>query len=132
MSNITIQYSSRTSDHHWAADTVHAMDTDGKLTLCGRRPAHFTETADGVTCQKCLSEMLVQAPVVKAEKPVERVRKPHKPEVKHRNPQSVYTKENRPSPSKGEPEFARSRSWVLTPRGQALVDKWEQEERGTA
>lgn len=127
MNRIVIQYLSRTSDHHWATGTVHAKDADSKRTLCGRYPMQFTLTEDAVTCKKCLEEMQAQQSKSE-EKPVEHHQSttPQK-QPRVREPYGSLVKYHR-SPSKGNPEFGTSRTWVLTPKGQALVDKWEREE----
>ena len=123
--NITIEYLSRTSEHHWAANLVHIM-VDGKFTLCGRRPARFTQTTDKATCEKCIEYAQATTPRSDAEKPVEQALKPRKQQTQ---PKKAWTTTTKREPD-GE-TYRRTRAWVLTPKGQALVDKWEQEEANT-
>ncbi len=74
-------------------------------TGCKRRPVNYRVSTEAVTCPECLRSL----PIVKAKR----------------------TKKAWTTTTKREPDgetYRRGRAWLLTPKGQALVDKWEREE----
>lgn len=101
--NITINYPG--GAQAIGASTVHSM-VDG-MTRCKRRPVNYSASHKAVTCPECLKNMPAPLP---------------QPKKRRRNLAPDV-------PRKDMPGFRLTRCWVLTPKGQALVDQWEREER---
>lgn len=118
--NIIIEY----PDHVKVQDgaTVHSL-VDGR-TECDRRPVRYTRTEQPVTCQMCLRNGILRDKVDRLSEEMARPKPDAKP------PKVSFPRvHKRYEGFDQNPRVYFARSWFLTEAGQALVDKWEEEEK---
>lgn len=114
---------------------THALNMETGMTLCDRRPAHYTECKrrQGVTCEKCAAAMARWLP---EPEPPREPRQPKAKVVRHAKPgRPKGSTSKKPVDPQIEQQLKESygmaRCWQLTEKGHAALAYWERVESQT-